>query len=98
LGLSKRQKKKNTFCVIVIVLAVSLFVVGLVGYWAGHLSTSNRIDELESQFSMIQGQISSYQKSLIPWICNEKPTIKQGAMDKSFLLDTVRHISSNRKF
>jgi hypothetical protein len=33
----------------------------------------------------------------MPCICNEKLPIKQGAMDRFFLLDNVRHISRNLK-
>ncbi|MBN1358776.1 trypsin-like peptidase domain-containing protein [Candidatus Bathyarchaeota archaeon] len=60
LEIPKKQERKIAFSLIVIVLAVSLCTGTLVGYWAGHMSTSNKIDELENQLSAIQEQISNF--------------------------------------
>jgi S1-C subfamily serine protease len=59
--LSKKQDRKIAFSLMIVVLVVSLSMGGLVGYWEGAISTSNRIGELESQLSATQEQISNIQ-------------------------------------
>jgi S1-C subfamily serine protease len=43
------------------IVVASLSMGGLVGYWAGYTSTSNRINDLQGQLSTIQEQISNLQ-------------------------------------
>ena len=78
LELQKKQERKIAFSLIVIVLAVSLCTGALVGYWAGHMFTSNRIDDLESQLSAIQEQISNIQT-----------TPDTPSQDQSDILETI---------
>ncbi len=78
LELQKKQEKKIAFSLIISVLAVSLCTGGLVGYWAGHISTSNKIDELKNQLSAIQEQISNLQT-----------TSETSSEDQSDILKTI---------
>ena len=59
--LPKEQKKKLSIILIVMIAVASLSMGGLVGYWAGYTSTSNRINDLQGQLSTIQEQINNLQ-------------------------------------
>jgi len=61
LELPKEQKKKLSIILIVMIAVASLSMGGLVGYWAGYTSTSNRINDLQGQLSTIQEQINNLQ-------------------------------------
>ncbi len=64
LEVPKKQDRKFAFSLVVIVLAVSLCTGGIVGYWAGNMSNSSRIDDLTGQLSTLQEQISNIQTTL----------------------------------
>lgn len=57
----KKQQRKIAFSLMVIILAISVCVGGLVGYLASFISTSIRIDDLAGQLSAIQEQMSNIQ-------------------------------------
>ena len=52
---------KSSTILIVIIAVAMLSIVGLVGYWAGYTSNSNRISDLQVQLSTIQEEIISLQ-------------------------------------
>ena len=43
------------------IVATSLSIGGLVGYWAGYTLTSDQVDKLQNQLSMIQEQVNNLQ-------------------------------------
>ena len=57
----KKRENKIGFPLIAILLAISLFIGGLFGFWAGYVTNSSRIDNLEGQLSIIEDQIRSIQ-------------------------------------
>jgi hypothetical protein len=59
-----------------------------------HIHCTSCTFKNHSQLNMYSRNNQSLKHS----ICNEKPPIKQGAVDRSFLLDTVRHISRNKNY
>lgn len=59
--LPKEQKRKLSIILIIMIVVASLSMGGLVGYWAGYTSTSNRINDLQGQLSTIQEQINNLQ-------------------------------------
>jgi S1-C subfamily serine protease len=61
LELPKEQKRKISIILIIMIVLASLSMGGLLGYWAGYTSTSNRVNDLQGQLSTIQEQINNLQ-------------------------------------
>ena len=61
MDLPKEEKKRISFILILTIVIASLGMGVFVGYWTGYMSASNRIADLQSQFSKIQEQIADLQ-------------------------------------
>jgi S1-C subfamily serine protease len=55
------QKRKFSTVFIVVIAVAMLSIGGIVGYWAGHTSTSHSISSLQSQLSTIEEEINILQ-------------------------------------
>ncbi len=55
----REEKRKLSLVLIIIIVAASLSVGGLLGYWAGYMSTSGQVDKLQNQLLTIQEQIDN---------------------------------------
>ncbi|MCX8152919.1 MAG: trypsin-like peptidase domain-containing protein [Candidatus Bathyarchaeota archaeon] len=59
--LPKKQNRTLSLLLIVVIVAASLAVGGLIGYWTGSTAASDKIDKLQKQLSTIQEQIDNLQ-------------------------------------
>lgn len=72
----KKRENKIGLNLMVILLAASLFIGGLFGFWAGYVTNSSRIDNLEGQLSIIEGQIRSIQATSAIHIQNQSDVLE----------------------
>jgi S1-C subfamily serine protease len=76
LDLSKEQKRRLSIILIIMIVVTSLSMGGLVGYWAGYTSTSNRFNDLQGQLSTIQEQINNLQTTAETTVQNQSDVLE----------------------
>ncbi len=62
----KVSARKPAIVIVVIIAVVMLSVGGLVGYWVGYRSNSNRVNDLQGQLLAVQSEIEQLQREMEP--------------------------------